>query len=125
MSSLLKKWSTYVTNWRKANGYSKTKFTKAAGMDMRALRDIEGHHFHSRFYSVASTVEYIRHANLIHQLQDMDVENPELYLPLIEKMDSLPPSRRSNIQNLFIEHFQMQKEKQIQEAISSTSNRKS
>ena len=111
MSSLLKNWSIYVKNWRREHGYSKKIFCHAANMDLRSLRDLEEQHFQSRFYSVASTAEYIRQQNLLKQLIEMQVENPHQYLPLIEILAALSPGKRHHVLSHFIEYFQLLKEK--------------
>ena len=107
MSSLLHRWSSYVIAWRKKHGYSKARFCSNAQIDQRLLRDLEDQHFRSRFYSVASTAEYIRYENLIQQLSGIQVKDPEEYLPLIEKLSVLSPSRRAIVLSHFIEYFDL------------------
>ena len=107
MSSLLECWSAYITEWRKIHHFSKAKFSQEAGMDRRTLRDLEDQHFHSRFFSVAVTAEYIRHFHIKQELIHHSIQNPDFYISLIEKLESLPPAKRDNFIQIMTKYCQM------------------
>ena len=110
MSSLLECWSAYVTEWRKMHYFSKANFSQEAGMDRRTLRDLEDHHFRSRFFSVAVTAEYIRHYNIKRELAQHSIQNPDSYILLIEKLESLPPEKRKNFIQVMTKYCQLLEE---------------